>query len=356
MPLFQPDAVRFTPSRAFFLLVLLGGLCLGAFALAVRFGEHPISLRVALTDPASTDASIFWSLRLPRAVLAALIGAALASSGAVLQALLRNPLADPFVLGVSGGAALGASLAIAAGLGTVSELISGAQLGAFAYVSAQSFFAFIGSVGAVLFVLVIGRVRAGGSPYASLLSGVIFNSFAVALITLIRTLVTQDKAGEILFWLAGALGYESAGTLLGMGLLQVLAIAVMWIWSGQLNLLTLGDDDAASLGVPVQRVRVILFLATSVSVAGSVALAGMIGFVGLIVPHILRALLGPDLRLLIPCSALGGAVFVLGSDLLARLLFPVFDAELPVGVITALLGCPFFLSLLGKQEGQPERP
>lgn len=340
--------VRFTPARAAALLLVLLAAAAVAFALSIRFGEQPISLRAALLEPGSSDAVIFWSLRLPHALLGAIVGAALAASGSTLQTLMRNPLADPFVLGVSGGAALGATLAIAVGLGTLADVAPTGLWGGLARYSAPSLFAFLGSVGAM--VLVFAAARGQSSPYAALLSGVIFNAFAAAAITFVKVLTAPDKLGEILYWLAGTLGYEHGGTLLGAAALQAIAVGAMWISSGRLNLLTLGDEDAASLGVPVERTRRLLLLAASLSVAGAVAMSGMVGFVGLIVPHLLRLWLGPDQRLLIPCSAIGGAAFLMLSDLVARLLFPVFHQELPVGVVTALLGGPFFLVLLRRRE------
>ena len=322
---------RFTFGRAAGLIFALTCLVSVSFALSARFGEQPISLSTALSDSTSTDSAIFWSLRVPRALLALIVGAALGASGATLQGLLRNPLADPFVLGVSGGAALGATLAIAAGL------------------RATWFFAFAGSVAATALALMGGRVQGQNSPYASLLTGVIFNAFAAAAITSVKALVMPEKLGEILYWLAGTLGYESGRTLSLAAALQVVAIGVMWVFAGKLNLLMLGDDDASSLGVSVSAARLTILLAASLSVAGAVALSGLIGFVGLIVPHLLRLCLGPDQRLLIPCSALGGAAFLVFSDLLTRMLFSVFHAELPVGVVTGLLGGPFFLVVLHRR-------
>jgi len=344
--------LRFGLARTAALVGALAAICLLALALSARLGEQSISLRAALADPTSTDAAILWSLRLPRAILAVIVGAALGTSGCALQALTRNPLADPFVLGVSGGAALGATVAIAAGLGTASQLAATPIHEALGRISAPSLFAFAGSLGAT--ALVFAGARSGGqsSPYAALLTGVIFNAFASAAITCIKALVMPDKLGEILYWLAGTLGYERGSTLAAAALLQVVAIGVMWLCSGSLNLLTLGDDDAASLGVHVARTRLVLLLGASLSVAGAVALTGLIGFVGLIVPHVLRLWLGPDQRLLIPCSALGGAAFLTSSDLVARLLFSLFHTELPVGVITAIVGGPLFLVLLRRRELQ----
>lgn len=316
-----------------------------AFAIAARFGEQPISLLTALRDAQSSDAVIFWSLRLPRALLAVIVGAGLAASGATLQGLLRNPLADPFVLGVSGGAALGATLAIALGLATVGQVVPG-LLGAFGRLSGPALLAFFGAGASVLFVLAASRGHASRAPYAALLTGVVFNAFAAAAITLIKTLSNPDRLGEILYWLAGTLGYERGPTLGLAALLQAVAIGVMVALSGRLNLMTLGDDDAVALGVPVVRTRRLLLLASSASVAGAVVLTGLIGFVGLIVPHLLRLAFGPDQRLLVPLSALGGAAFLELADLLARLAYPLFGQDLPVGVITALLGGPLFIALL----------
>ncbi len=326
-----------TASRAVLVLGALFALMLLAAAVALVSGEQAISLSTALSDGDSTDATIFFRLRLPRVLLALLVGAALASSGATLQALMRNPLADPFVLGVSGGAAVGATLALATGF-----TLFGAATG-------PSFFAFLGSLGATGLVFAVGTVRGARSPHAALLTGVVFNAFASALITCIKTLSAPEKVGEILYWLAGTLGYESGSTLASAAVLQLFAIGGMWLYAGKLNLLSLGDDDAASLGVHVQRTRLLVLLFASLSVAGAVALSGLVGFVGLIVPHVLRMALGPDQRLLVPASALGGAAFLALSDLLARLLFSVADAEPPVGVVTALLGGPFFLLLLRKR-------
>ena len=343
-------AQPFSVGRAVGVLSALGMAAVAALALSARFGEYPLSLFRALGDPGSTDAQIFFALRLPRALLAALVGAALASAGCTLQGLLRNPLADPFVLGVSGGAALGATLALAIGLGRVGDVL-GEGLGAgVARLSAPSLFAFGGSLAATALVFAAGKVGGRTTPYAALLSGVIFNAFAAAAITCIKTLSAPEKVGEILFWLAGTLGYEKYGTLAAAAVLQLVAVGAMWLYAARLNLLTLGDDDAASLGVPVERTRVVLLLAASLAVAGAVALSGLVGFVGLVVPHILRLWLGPDQRLLLPASVLGGAAFLSVSDVGARLLFRVFQAEPPVGVITALLGGPFFLVLLHRRE------
>ncbi len=326
---------RFSVGRL--LLVVLASLALAAVAFTVGalFGDQPLSLSKVLT-PGTTDAAIFQSLRLPRVALASLVGAALGASGCTLQGLMRNPLADPFVLGVSGGAALGATVALAFGL----------TLAGLPGLSAVSALALVGGLGATVLVMALGRV-AGGGPHATLLAGVIFNAFALACITFIKALVAPDQLGQVLFWLAGALGYERPLTLLATFAVEAAAIGAMWLYSGRLNLLLLGDHDAASLGVDVRRTRGALLVLASVSVSAAVALSGLVGFVGLLVPHLARLTLGPDQRLLLPASALGGAAFLTLSDLLARLAFRYFHTEPPVGVVTALLGGPVFLFLMG---------
>lgn len=332
------EGQRFSVSRLL-ATVAVSALVLGlALILGAAFGGEPLSLSEAFTDDTPASAILF-SLRIPRVVLAALVGAALASSGSTLQALMRNPLADPFVLGVSGGAALGATIALALGIASIS-------LSALVGLSATSAFALLGALGATLLVMTLGRLAGRGSPHTTLLAGVIFNAFALAAIIFIKALVAPDKVGEVLFWLAGTLGYEETKTLWAEGAVQVAAIGLMWALSGRLNLMTLGDEDAASLGVDVSRTRTMLLIAASVSVSAAVSLSGLVGFVGLLVPHLARLALGPDQRLLLPASALIGAAFLVLADLGARVLFRVFHTEPPVGVITALLGGPVFLLLL----------
>lgn len=325
---------RFSVSKL--VLVTLGCAAVAAacFALAVTFGEEPLSWS-QLSVPGSPDETIFFSLRLPRVLLAALVGMALAASGAALQSVLRNPLADPFVLGVSGGAALGATIALALGLST-----------AVAQLSATSVFALAGALAATLLVLLVGRLAGGSTPHTTLLAGVIFNAFALAAITFIKALVAPDRLGEILFWLAGALGHETWGTLGVTAAVVLGSVLALFVLAPRLNLLTLGDEDAQSLGLDARRTRLWLLVITSLAVAAVVSLSGLVGFVGLLVPHLARLLFGADQRLALPASALLGAAFLMLADLFARVLFRVFHTEPPVGVITALLGGPLFLLLM----------
>lgn len=321
-------------STAFaFLLPLLAG----AVLLAVWLGDQPLSLQRAWAEPDSLDGALLWRLRLPRAVLALMVGAALGASGAGLQVLLRNPLADPFVLGVSGGAALGATLAWALGLGAVATVagVGGAALSAFG-----------GAVVATGVVFVAGRTAGGTAPHGVLLAGTVFNAFALAAITFVRSLAAPGQGGELLHWLAGSLGYESPAALGLLAGAQAVGLGGLLLLSGRLNVLALGDDEAAALGVPVERTRLQVLLCASLAVGAAVALSGLIGFVGLLVPQVLRPRLGADARRLLPASAVGGAVLLVCADTAARLLFPVFQSEPPVGALTALLGGPFLLLAL----------
>lgn len=324
---------RFTLARLGGVLAGCGLLVVVCAAAALALGEQPISLERVL-DAQSTDAVIFFSLRLPRVLLAALVGLALAAAGSMLQALLRNPLADPFVLGVSGGSALGATVALAFGLPAVLA------------VPATTALALAGALGSTVLVLAVGRLAGGDRAHTTLLAGVIFNAFSLAAIAFIKALVAPDQLGAILFWLAGRLSVEPWPSLgLAAGLIAA-GVAVLVALAPRLNLLVLGDDDARSLGVDVSRTRWVLLAVGSLAVAAAVSLSGLIGFVGLLVPHLARLLFGADARLHLPASALLGAAFLMLADLAARLLFRVFNTEPPVGVITALIGGPLFLLLL----------
>jgi iron complex transport system permease protein len=324
-------------------------LALGAITLAVAIvlacllGAQPVSLSAALAG-AEPDHAIVFALRLPRAILAAVVGLALAGAGTALQALLRNPLAEPFVLGVSGGAALGGTLVLVAAAG-LSRLVGpgAAVLGSAPPVALG---AVAGAGASTLLVFGLGRIGGRLVPEAALLVGIVFNAFAAGVITLLKMLVPPEQAARLLYWLMGAIGQETPGTLAVGGVLVLAATATLGGLSARLNLLTLGDDEAATLGVDVRLTRALVFLAASAATGAAVALAGMVGFVGLIVPHLVRRLAGPDHRILLPASALFGAAFLVFADTLARLAFLPLGTEPPVGALTAFLGGPFFLWLL----------
>jgi len=333
-------------------------LALGAGALAVVLavaasglvGAQPISLRAALAgvDP---DRAILFELRLPRALVAALVGCALAAAGTALQAILRNPLAEPFVLGVSGGAALGGSLVLVASA-TLARVAgaAGEALGSAPPVAAG---AILGAALSTFLVFGLGRIAGRLVPEAALLVGIVFNAFVAGVITLLKLLVPPEQASRLTYWLVGAVGYESGATQAWGAGVVLAAVAVLVTLSAQLNLLTLGDEEAATLGLDVRRARAWVFFAASAATGAAVALAGLVGFVGLIVPHLVRRVVGPDHRLLVPASALFGAAFLVLADALARLAFLPLGTEPPVGAVTAFLGGPFFLWLL-RRSARPE--
>ena len=316
----------------------LGSLALGLVAvmvLGVGIGATELgitdvwdALRGRLEGP---DRDILLLIRAPRILLAGLIGAALGLSGAVFQALLRNPLAEPFVLGVSGGAALGAVLAIAFG-GT-----AGAGVVPLA--------ATVGAVCAIFGVLKIASaVGPALSPRVLILAGVVMSALFNAVIMLILALSTAEEIRDALFWMMGSLGAASWTDVRLLALYGVPATVVLLGLARPLNLLALGEEPALYLGVAVERTRTIALVVTSLLVGAAVAVSGIIGFVGLVVPHAFRILWGADHRLLLPASALGGAAFLIATDTVARSM--ISPAELPTGVITALIGVPVFLVLL----------
>lgn len=307
---------------------LVGGVLLGA---------EPVSLGRAIADPASLDRTILVSVRLPRVLLAALSGGGLSVVGAAFQALLRNPLAEPYVLGVSGGAALGATSAIALGL------YAGTLLGA-ALVPAA---AFVGGLLATLLVYGVAREgRSGGSGATILLAGVMVNAVAAALITFMKTLVSPSRAAQLLRWLTG---FIDLPTPMGLGAVAVyvtLGTAVLLGDAARLNVLALGDETAGTLGVDVRGVSRRVFFASSAVVGAIVSVTGLIGFVGLLVPHMIRRWVGPDHRRVMPFSWMLGGAMLVGCDLVSRVGFRWLGTEAPVGAVTALLGGPAFLWLL----------
>jgi iron complex transport system permease protein len=284
-------------------------------------------------------AATILRLRLPRLVLAAIAGAALGAAGAVFQAVLRNPLADPYILGVSGGAALGAFSVAALGLPALAPFVPLRQAAAFA-----------GAAFTVGFIFALSRVGGRVASYPMLLIGVVTNTVYLALILFIETLVELTRLHGLRIWMIGNIpieGYEVIGPL---GAVTVAGIAGIAVFGRDLNLLSAGEDAARSLGVGVERTRAILVLLASLITAAVVSVTGPIGFVGLIVPHAARMMFGPDHRLLVPASALTGAIFLAAADTAARTVLA--PTELPVGVITALCGGPFFLWLYRRQRGR----
>lgn len=322
---------RLACSTAWLLALLV--LALGAGVLlgpALSPAEAWDALRLASPDAAALD--ILWRVRLPRVGLAALVGASLAVAGALFQALLRNPLADPFILGVSGGAALGG----------VALLVLGPLLGLGAGAVPPASFAGAGL--ALLALLAIAGPQGRLSPAALLLTGVVLNAFASAAIVFCASFSGLVEGGRIFLWLIGSITEVRADVAIWVAAFLALGLACALPLARALNLLALGEESAAALGIETRRIKLLLLVSTSLMVGASVAVAGLVGFVGLIVPHLLRLLLGPDHRQLLPAAALGGAAFLVICDTAVRTL-PA-GRELPVGALTALAGGPFFLWLL----------
>src|SRR6266508_459936 len=317
-------------------VALLVGLLGGALALALLFGTETTSLARALSEPDSLDRLVIMKARLPRVALAATAGAGLGVAGAALQALLRNPLAEPYLLGVSGGAALGATLAILAGFtGTTllgAALVPVAALG--------------GGLLATMLVYALARGAGSISGTEILLSGILVNAMASALVTFAKTLTTASRTQDLLFWLVGFLDVPAPAALLAVGCYVAVGFAALWLDAGRMNLLALGEEPAAQLGLDVPALVRRVFFACSLVVGAIVSVTGLIGFVGLIVPHAVRRLVGPDLRLVLPVCLVGGATILVLADLAARASFVWFGSEPPVGAVTALLGSPLALVLL----------
>lgn len=314
-----------------------------SLVVCAAIGAEHIDLAQVWNFPAldNPEAVIFFRIRLPRVLLAAVVGGALGVAGAALQALLHNPLACPHLIGVSGGASLCGILAL------VSSSVLASQVPEFVRLSIVSIAAFAGAISTTLLIYRLALVHGRLQPYALLLTGVVFNAFCSALIMLVNSLVDFYQSHAILFWLMGSLAARDYVTV-GLTSLYV-AIGGTWLIAQgrRLNLLSLGEEGAVQLGVDIETLRRGIFLTSSLLVGAIVAVSGMIGFVGLIVPHLLRLLFGADHRLLLPASLFGGAIFLVWADTLARTV--ASPSELPVGVVTAMCGGPFFLYLLRKE-------
>lgn len=334
-----------------FLPIVLILLCLslGAVFLALYSGVMEISFSQILGAiqrmcgrSVTIDETIYHvviHIRLKRILLAFLVGMSLALSGCVFQALLRNPLADPHILGSSAGGALGAVLASVTGMSAVLNAYIGVPV-----------FSFAGSLAAISLVYALSKRGGYLSMYSLILVGVILNSFFISIVIFIETIVSADQLASIFFWLLGNLAHYDGRLLHAFSVTFLVSFIVLMRQAKNINILSLGEEKAAQLGVSVERTKRICFIFASIITGMAVALSGLIGFVGLVVPHIMRLIFGPDHRLLLPASALGGGIFLLFADTIART--ALVPQELPVGVVTSFIGAPFFIVLLKRKQGK----
>jgi len=311
-------------------LILISIIAISAGSSGVHFWET-LAILAGKTNPDSATATILYQIRLPRVILAAFVGGSLALGGLVFQALLRNPLAEPYILGISGGSAIGAILAMLLGL---------------SYFPGVTIFSFTGSLLVLAFVTTLAGTTMGNTMLSRdslLLGGVMMNAFCAAVIMFLISMTRSFQVQHILYWLMGDLTTMQKGQL-PILLLVLPCFVIIFILARPMNLLLLGRETAAAMGINVKSIVMLLLVITSLMVSIIVSLSGLIGFVGLVIPHIFRLLLGPDHRLLVPSCLLGGASYLIVCDLLARVL--PSSGELPVGIITALIGAPLFIVLL----------
>ena len=313
-------------------------------ALALSLSVLLLALAVALSlafGEVDSAWSVIVAVRLPRVLLGVVAGAGLSAVGVALQALLRNPLAEPYVLGVSGGSALGAVVVISLGL-TELTLVGASLIPVAALVGGLL------ATGIVYALASHGR----GSAVSLLLSGVIVNAIASAAITFIKTLVTAGTAQEMLYWLMGFLDAPSSTSLGFVAAYVALGLAVLLVDAGKLNLLALGPTAAENLGLDVRVLSLRTLLACSLIVGAITSVCGMIGFIGLIVPHAIRRIAGPDIRVVLPASIIGGGATLVLCDLVSRLGFRLLERQTPVGAVTALIGGPLFLFILWRSRAR----
>jgi iron complex transport system permease protein len=332
-----------TLSRIFRVSLFLLAVLAAVFLLALFAGPASLDIPVVFKGIFSvfpfsgaenqlpeSERAILFSIRIPRIIFAGIVGASLSCSGVVFQGLLRNPLADPYVLGVSGGAAAGAIIAIILGFDSLPFGVSA--------------FAFTGAISSILLVWGLSGSRAKMRTERVLLSGVIVNAFFSALIMFFVSVVGSDRTQSVIFWLMGDLGMAAGKDIMLAAFFMIAGFIVMFLHARDLNVLLTGEDTALQLGIHVKKTRMILLLSASLVTGAAVSMSGIIGFVGLMVPHIVRILFGSDNRLLFPASALFGAAFLIVADAIARSVLA--PSELPVGVITALCGAPYFAYLM----------
>lgn len=317
----------------------VGMICLHFGAQPIAYGEvlralfDTVSLKDSTDETSDIAKTILLQVRLPRILLGFLVGCSLASVGVALQALLRNPLADPYVLGVSSGAALGAAVGILFGVGTT--------------FLAETALPACGFAGGLVALVVIYRMAAtyGQLPIHSLLlTGVILNAIFSALIMFITSILDPNRSYGMMAWLMGTLTAPTYSSLVGLMIYLSIGLFLLFSQMRVLNILALGEESARTLGIDTEQAKRSLFVLTALVTGAVVSVSGMIGFIGMVVPHAVRLVIGADHRLLLPASALVGGTFLMGADTVARTL--IAPTEIPVGIITALAGGPFFVYLL----------
>ncbi|HEX7177231.1 MAG TPA: iron ABC transporter permease [Pyrinomonadaceae bacterium] len=316
-------------------LLILSAALVASTLFALWAGYKRLDVAALWTDESARV--VFFQLRLPRVLMAGVVGASLGVVGAALQALFRNPLAEPLTLGVSGGGALGASVAIAFGLGA---RVAGLP---FVFVAA-----FLGALASVLVVYRLARTGAVVLPGALLLAGVVMNTVALSCVVVVQYFADYSRALQILRWTIGSLDTVGFDLLWRMLIFLVPGWIALFVMARDLHLLAVDEETAASLGVNVRRSERLVYAAAALVVGVTVAVGGTIGFVGLIVPHAVRLLFGEDVRVVLPCSFVLGAAFLMLADAAARTV--LVAGELPVGAITAVAGGPVFLWLLRRQQ------
>jgi iron complex transport system permease protein len=333
------SAARVVPapvSRARFARTVVVGAVVAALAVAaaLALGAERVDVVGVVTGTAPpADAEIFLQLRLPRVLAGALVGGGLAAAGVAFQALLRNPLAEPYLLGISGGGSLGAVLAI---------VLLGA--GGASFVAVRTVAALAGCLGALGLVYALATRSGALRPATLLLAGVVVNSFLLAGLACVQFVATPTESQQILRWVLGGLETGGPGDVVALAVVVPAATALLVAWAPSLHALVFGEETARQLGVDVDAVRSRTFVVASAMTAASVAVAGPIGFVGLVVPHAARLFVGSDPRVLLPASFFAGAAFLPLADAAARV--ALAPRELPVGVVTALVGAPLFLVLV----------
>lgn len=342
-------------SKIFIVLSVLFLLLLLSIVITLLIGAVPLPwsnvreaflhlMQTQTTGDEPMAAVILWQIRLPRVLLAALVGASLGVSGAAMQGLFRNPLADPGLIGVSAGAALGASIAIVLGSAWLNSLLPILQ----AWSVAMG--AFIGSMVVTFFVYRLASSHGKTEVATLLLAGVAIQAMAGAAIGLLTYIANDTQLRDLTFWSMGSLGGAKWQQLQLLALVLLPCCLLLMLCGRSLNALLLGEYEAGHLGIKVERIKVYLVILTALAVGVAVSATGMIGFIGLVVPHLIRLAFGANHYLLLPASALLGAVLLLWADTLARTI--VSPAELPIGILTAILGAPFFLYLLMQQRGR----